>query len=130
LGIAPPALNPQGIHGRAGNAVGGETSRPAASPLRMPTPTMVAFFASHPDEPAAEEVFTDPLDGQTRRRFGVFTYYLHQAVKSGEHVSFAGLAQIVGQAYRSRPFPTPQFSGALGQRFPDERTREALTAGR
>lgn len=98
------------------DAAPARAGRKTAAPLRAAAPQTVAFFASQADEPAAEEWFVDPLDGQTRRRFGVFTYLLHRAIVHGPD-SFAGLARAVEEGYQDRPFPTPQFSGDLARRL-------------
>jgi len=101
------------------------SSMPAAGNFPKPLPALVraadaqtvSYFASQSDEPAAEELFVDPADGQTRRRFGVFTYHLHAAMAQWTG-SFEALASAVQLAYRDRPFPTPQFLGNLAQCFP------------
>jgi hypothetical protein len=89
--------------------------RPAADTARRGRPAdggLVAFFAALPDEAAAEEIFADPDQPQARRRFGVFTYYLHQALRRWSG-NFAELAQDVERAYVYRPFPQPNFEGDL-----------------
>jgi hypothetical protein len=100
------------VHRRAGL----KPNQPLPTPLRVAASQTVAFFASQPDEPAAEEVFIDPLNRQTKRRFGIFTYHLYEAMANWSG-SFDSLAKAVEHAYRDRPFPTPQFSGDLAQRF-------------
>lgn len=72
----------------------------------------IAFTAAQADEPAAEELFPDPLEPGTKRKFGVFTYQLYRA-SAGWTGSFGQLAEAVERAYQDRPFPTPRFSGNL-----------------
>jgi hypothetical protein len=74
--------------------------------------SLVAYFASATDEPAAEELLPDPEVPGTTRRFGVFTYELHRALASWRG-DFAVLSKRLLEAYESRPFPTPQFEGDL-----------------
>jgi hypothetical protein len=130
LGIAPRALHPRQARGRAGMTENGEASRRPLTSLRVPAPQTVAFFASQADEPAAEELFIDPLEGKTRLRFGVFTYHLHEALMRGDSGNFASLAKAVELAYRARPFPTPQFTGDLGLRWPGWQVREGPSVAR
>lgn len=106
-----------------------KTAAPGHTPVRTAANRTVAFFASQPDEPAAEEVFTDPQDSQKKRRFGVFTYHLYGALANWSG-SFETLAAAVEKSYQDRPFPTPQFSGNLVQKFPALRLQEVATAGR
>jgi len=75
---------------------------------------VVAFYASQADEPALEERFAMGL--QPARRQGVFTWHLaHELARSSQN--FQSLAQRIQLRYRQekRPFPTPQFVGALGE---------------
>jgi hypothetical protein len=132
LGV--PALGPRRQGKAALLPAPASAQRPhaAASVRAAAMPSTVAYFASQPDEPAAEELFADPLasaDQPARRRFGVFTYQLHQAM-AGWTGDFDTLATALQTAYRSRPFPTPQFSGDLQQRFPGVTPAATLAAGR
>ena len=115
-----------GLPGRGARVPSGRVPVPRHVTLKPPKPLparvregaamSVSFFASQSDEPAAEEVFVDPTDGQTRQRFGVFTYHLYAAMAqwSGH---FESLAVKVQHAYRDRPFPTPLLVGDLAQCF-------------
>lgn len=117
LGLAHVSGRPRGRSNPSRMPAGLNPREPSPTPARIAALRTVAFFASQPDEPAAEEMLVDPLDGQKKRRFGVFTYHLYKAMANWSG-SFEALAKTVELAYRDRPFPTPQFSGDLTQRFP------------
>ncbi|MEJ6004700.1 caspase family protein [Paucibacter sp. AS339] len=77
----------------------------------------VAFFSAQKDEGSLEELLPDPEEPQNLRRFGLFTYKFAQAAQSwGGHL--AELARRLERAYQDRPFPSPQFVGALESTFP------------
>lgn len=108
---------------RAGNS---QDHRPYPSPGKKQDKqqgALVTFYASHADEPAAEErlpdLFTPSKEGEApeRRYFGVFTYLLAQAMPAGA-LGFQHLADQVSQQYKSRPYPRPIFEGNLKQAAP------------
>lgn len=75
------------------------------------------FYASQPDEPAAEEPLAIPVAfGQSkageRRYFGLFTYLIAKELPKWRG-DFEELAHQVRDAYSSRPYPTPSFEGNL-----------------
>lgn len=75
------------------------------------------FYASQPDEPAAEEPLVVPANfGQAGagewRYFGLFTYLIAKELPKWQG-DFADLAHRVRGAYSARPFPTPSFEGNL-----------------
>ena len=87
---------------------------------------LVSFYASHPDEPAAEERLPDVLTRQhgqknTRelRYFGLFTYVLAQVLNesltgNGKATpTLADLSATVAARYKTRPYPRPIFEGDL-----------------
>ncbi|MBB4845994.1 hypothetical protein HNP55_004548 [Paucibacter oligotrophus] len=74
----------------------------------------VGFFAAQEDEGALEELLPAP-DGGPRQRYGLFTYRLALALR-GWQGSFLDLAEALRASYRERPFPHPQFVGALSSR--------------
>lgn len=76
---------------------------------------LVTFFSSQKGEGTLEELRPDPLEAQQMRRYGLFTYELVRAAQ-GWRGSFAELAGRIELAYEQRPFPTPQFNGALSGR--------------
>jgi hypothetical protein len=81
---------------------------------------LVVFYASHPEEPAAEEPLPTPaglkLSGQQpangKPYFGLFTYLIAQALPTWRG-NFKQLADTVAQQYKSRPYPNPLFEGNL-----------------
>ena len=75
----------------------------------------MTFFSSQKGEGTLEELRPDPLEAQQMRRYGLFTYELVRAAQ-GWRGSFAELAGRIELAYEQRPFPTPQFNGALSGR--------------
>ena len=113
----------------------------------------VLFYASHPDEPAAEEPLPEPNAGPTAggpgaaraagasaagsaaplKVYGYFTWLIAQelgplASPAGRpSTTLAALADRVAQRYASRPYPTPLFEGDLTQ-VPDFFSRRALTS--
>lgn len=84
------------------------------------TGELVVFYASHPEEPAAEEPLPIPsglkLSGQLptngKPYFGLFTYLIAQALPTWRG-NFKQLADTVAQQYKSRPYPNPLFEGNL-----------------
>lgn len=126
--ISPSELGiPSELMHRAAGARTGQTRLGTKSPTffgTKSTPTRfvttahsVAFYASHKDEPAAEESFSSPLSGgilPAKARFGVFTYHLASTLPQWQG-SFQELAKKVAERYQQdrRPFPTPLFEGAL-----------------
>jgi hypothetical protein len=94
-----------------------------ANSQQRTTGQLVTFYASHADEPAAEERLPDLLapakNGAVteRRYYGVFTYLLAQAMPTST-LGFAHLAEQVRQQYQSRPYPRPIFEGNLKQAAP------------
>lgn len=75
------------------------------------------FYASQPDEPAAEEPLAVPAAfGQSktgeRRYFGLFTYLIAKELPKWRG-DFAELTHRVRDAYSARPYPTPSFEGNL-----------------
>lgn len=126
LGLKPAVNGRLPARQRApGRPAGLKPTALSATPVRADAMRTVAFFASHPDEPAAEEVFVNPLDGR-QQRFGVFTYHLYNALVNWTG-NFETLAAAVARSYRDRPFPTPQFSGDLVQRFPAQQRQGLMT---
>lgn len=102
---------------------------PAASALDTPGAGRVVFYASHPDEPAAEEPLPEPLPGLSPlppagrptaalKVYGYFTYLVAQELgRLGRQpiATLGTLAERVAQRYASRPYPTPLFEGNLKQ---------------
>jgi hypothetical protein len=86
--------------------------------------TPVVFYASQPEEPAAEEPLADPFASpanggvvESKRYFGVFTYLIAQALPDWRG-TFRQLSLRVAERYKSRPYPTPLFEGDLERRLP------------
>lgn len=80
---------------------------------------VVAFYASQPDEPAAEENLWAAAGGE--RAVGVFTWHLASLLRApAAPVQFGALMQAVQARYRveQRPFPTPSMEGAAGLPLP------------
>ena len=95
----------------------------AASVLRVSHPAgrklggdFVGFYAAEQGEGSLEERLPDPAEPTRQRAYGLFTYQLAQAVHGGWSGSFAALAEAIKRGYADRPFPNPQFVGALSQR--------------
>lgn len=95
------------------------TSAAQARPGRMggvSSDGLVIFYASQPDEQAAEEHLVDPNpsgpNAPKKRYFGLFTYVIAQAMPTWSG-SFRQLANKVAAGYRTRPFPTPVFEGDI-----------------
>jgi hypothetical protein len=95
--------------------------------MQLPSPVaagpaserLVAFYASHADEPAAEESLAVPAElartgggAEPRRYFGLFTYLIAEALRSPP-ASFRRLAQQLTERYKARPYPTPLFEGPI-----------------
>jgi len=81
----------------------------------------VGFFSSQEGEGTLEELRPDPQDPTQQRRFGLFTYEFALAAQAWTG-SLAVLARRIEQAYRERPFPTPQFVGTLDGAAPFRRS--------
>jgi hypothetical protein len=78
----------------------------------------VGFFAAQKDEGAAEEWLPDPDQPERKARFGVFTHSLHRLTRDWRG-SFSVLARALASDYeKTRPFPTPSFTGPLDLRPP------------
>lgn len=77
----------------------------------------VGFFAAGKDEGSLEEWLPDPLGSGASARYGVFTWELARALR-GRQGDFAQLGERIAKAYQERPFPTPEFVGALEQGLP------------
>lgn len=99
-------------------------SRLSASATRRPAQAngvaagrYVAFFSSQKGEGSAEELLPDPEVPGSPKRFGLFTYKLALAAQ-GWQGSFKDLAERIEAGYQDRPFPTPEFVGALALRPP------------
>lgn len=85
---------------------------------------LVIFYASQPEEPAAEEPLAVPalLNAKAdssaasattpKRYFGLFTYLIADALPQWRG-NFGQLAQQVALKYKTRPYPTPMFVGNL-----------------
>jgi Caspase domain len=90
------------------------------SKFEVKTGELVVFYASQPEEPAAEEPLPTPpglkLSGQQpangKPYFGLFTYLIAQALPTWRG-NFKQLADTVAQQYKSRPYPNPLFEGNL-----------------
>ncbi|MFG6439997.1 caspase family protein [Roseateles sp. LKC17W] len=82
----------------------------------------VGFYAAQEGEGAIEERLPDPAAPAETRLYGLFTHRLALAVPQWlaepQTATFASLAAGVRQGYGDRPFPTPEFVGAL-ERRPD-----------
>lgn len=89
--------------------------RPAARDL---VGQFVGFYAAQEGEGSLEELLPDPTPPGLARPYGLFTYQLALAVRGGWPGSFAALAEAIKRGYADRPFPTPQFVGALSSRPP------------
>ena len=83
-----------------------------AKPGKVPYGQLIAFYAAGPDEPAAEELLPTPENTSQRLRYGVFTYALHQQLNTWQG-NYQDLADGLRRFYKERPYPTPQFEGAL-----------------
>lgn len=86
---------------------------------------LISFYASHPDEPAAEERLPDVLRSAAESRyFGVFTYVLAEILGHGATPPPANVATLsalsteVATRYKKRPYPRPVFEGDLSLRLP------------
>jgi Caspase domain len=105
--------------GSRGLAVGATTVQTKPK-FEVKTGELVVFYASHPEEPAAEEPLPTPagfkLNGQQpangKTYFGLFTYLIAQALPTWRG-NFKQLADTVAQQYKSRPYPNPLFEGNL-----------------
>jgi hypothetical protein len=105
---------------RPGHATGPATRRaaqPGASANGVAAGRYVAFFSSQKGEGSAEELLPDPEAPDKSKRFGLFTYKLALAVPDWRG-SFKDLADRIEAGYQDRPFPTPEFVGALALRPP------------
>jgi Caspase domain len=87
--------------------------------MGIPANQLVIFYASHPDEPAAEELLAPPeklsaqlFPNRDKRYFGLFTYAIAQEIPTWVG-SFKQLSSRVAEKYKSRPYPTPIFEGDL-----------------
>lgn len=84
----------------------------------MDADRQLIFYASQPDEPAAEEPLAVPAGfapsykAGDRRYFGLFTYLIALELPKWRG-DFAELAGRVREVYSSRPYPTPSFEGNL-----------------
>lgn len=84
----------------------------------MPIGSLVVFSSSQKNEPSAEEslpdiLFNPEFSASRNQRFGVFTWYLAQALPKWNG-TYSALAEMIDERYRHvRPFPTPLFEGAL-----------------
>jgi hypothetical protein len=110
LGVPADLLAHATHHTRVGLASRTSAQLPARS-----DGSLIAFYASHADEPAAEEPLPDPFASPNRaprRYFGLFTYVLAQRLLTW-HGSFRALAQQVSDGYKARPYPVPLFEGDL-----------------
>ena len=85
-------------------------------PARQLGGDFVGFYAAQEGEGSLEELLPDPAEPTQQRVFGLFTYQLAQAVRGGWTGSFASLAEAIKRGYADRPFPNPQFVGALSLR--------------
>lgn len=83
-----------------------------AGASKTPPGQLITFYAAGPDEPAAEELLPNPDAPDKPRRYGVFTYALNQQIRSWSG-SYRELADGIQAFYKTRPFPTPQFGGAM-----------------
>ncbi len=89
-------------------------------PKQIPQPGLVIFYASQPEEPAAEELLPNPILQGSRNAmaaklyFGYFTYLIAKSMP-GWRGSFRQLAEKISQYYDRRPYPTPSFEGSLDE---------------
>lgn len=124
LGV--PSVRPSRRPAAAPEARVSRARLPASnSALAQPGGRLIAFFASQADEGAAEELFDDPEQPGRPQRFGVFTHQLHRLAATAAG-SFKELSAQLIEAYRPRPFPTPQFEGPLETNLPLVARREGV----
>lgn len=122
--VSPTALGiPRSAMEQAGASQASTQSLRQSKGQNRTANSPVIFYASQPDEPAAEEPLADLLAPELvalrgagrqvpRRYFGLFTYVIAQALPNW-HGNFRQLAQSVSEKYRTRPYPTPIFEGAI-----------------
>lgn len=79
----------------------------------------VAFFAAWPDQLALQKNLPRGYGTGERRPHGVLTFYLAQALRSGNATTFRDLAHRVMAGYdQFGQAPTPMFEGDLGAVLP------------
>ncbi len=111
LGIPHEAIRPAQLATRSW----GNTLDRVERKKRQAGESMIAFYASQPDEPAAEETFPAFQNRTEKKRYGLFTYYLAEELQNWQDKTFKTLAEKIGSRYRQdkRAFPTPLFTGGL-----------------
>lgn len=121
-GLAPETLGAPDADNLSGAS---GANRSLVKRLRHTAPNakgrLLAFYATHPDEAAPEQVLANPrvLDSTTagKSRFGFFTWAVANAIAL-QPKSFAQLSGLIAAQYSHMSTPTPMFEGELNRPLP------------